>query len=230
MKDNENRRPMPQAEADGIIEGRNAVIEPCGPERPSTKFTWPRARRTRPWAHCLPGPGRRGRCGGGRPAEAGRHEPHPRPPGSHRPGRRPGIRQHPEHSGQRRRQGGAAPAGGVRRDLRPPQPGGHPPHRRVRRGPRLIIPKRRSAGLTAIVGKTSAGAVSYLPVARVANLTSALKDLKKQGVWIFGTAAGASTDLYSADLKGPAAIVIGSEGDGMSAWWRKTAIFWSASP
>ena len=80
----------------------------------------------------------------------------------------------------------------------------------------LIIPKRRSAGLTAIVGKTSAGAVSYLPVARVANLTSVLKDLKKQGVWIFGTAAGASTDLYSADLKGPAAIVIGSEGDGMS--------------
>lgn len=80
----------------------------------------------------------------------------------------------------------------------------------------LIIPKRRSAGLTAIVGKTSAGAVSYLPVARVANLTSALKDLKKQGVWIFGTAAGASTDLYSADLKGPAVIVIGSEGDGMS--------------
>ena len=80
----------------------------------------------------------------------------------------------------------------------------------------LIIPKRRSAGLTAIVGKTSAGAVSYLPVARVANLTSVLKDLKKQGVWIFGTAAGASTDLYSADLKGPAAIVIGAAGDGMS--------------
>ena len=80
----------------------------------------------------------------------------------------------------------------------------------------LIIPKRRSARLTAIVGKTSAGAVSYLPVARVANLTSVLKDLKKQGVWIFGTAAGASTNLYSADLKGPAAIVIGSEGDGMS--------------
>ena len=61
-----------------------------------------------------------------------------------------------------------------------------------------------------------AGAAARLPVARVANLTSALKDLKKQGVWIFGTAAGASTDLYSADLKGPAAIVIGSEGDGMS--------------
>jgi 23S rRNA (guanosine2251-2'-O)-methyltransferase len=80
----------------------------------------------------------------------------------------------------------------------------------------VIIPKRRSAGLTAIVGKTSAGAVSYLPVARVANITALLKDLKKQGVWIFGTAADGTTPLYEADLKGPAAIVIGSEGSGMT--------------
>ncbi|MBR5571801.1 MAG: 23S rRNA (guanosine(2251)-2'-O)-methyltransferase RlmB [Oscillospiraceae bacterium] len=80
----------------------------------------------------------------------------------------------------------------------------------------IIIPKRRSAGLTAIVAKTSAGAVSYLPVARVANLSATIKDLKKQGVWIFGTAADASTNLYDADLKSAAAIVIGSEGDGMS--------------
>lgn len=80
----------------------------------------------------------------------------------------------------------------------------------------VIIPKRRSAGLTAIVAKTSAGAVSYMPVARVANVSATLKELKKQGVWIFGTAADANTTLYDADLKGPAAIVIGSEGDGMS--------------
>ncbi|MBQ7485822.1 MAG: 23S rRNA (guanosine(2251)-2'-O)-methyltransferase RlmB [Oscillospiraceae bacterium] len=80
----------------------------------------------------------------------------------------------------------------------------------------VIIPKRRSAGLTAIVAKTSAGAVSYVPVARVANLTAALEDLKRQGVWIFGTAADGSVPLYEADLKGPAAIVIGSEGSGMS--------------
>ena len=80
----------------------------------------------------------------------------------------------------------------------------------------VIIPKRRSAGLTAIVAKTSAGAVSYIPVARVANLSATLKELKKQGVWIFGTAAGGSTSLYEADLKGPSAIVIGSEGNGMS--------------
>ena len=80
----------------------------------------------------------------------------------------------------------------------------------------VIIPKRRSAGLTAVVAKTSAGAVSYMPVARVPNMAALLKDLKKQGVWVFGTAAEGATALYDADLKGPAAIVIGSEGDGMS--------------
>ena len=80
----------------------------------------------------------------------------------------------------------------------------------------VIIPKRRSAGLTAIVAKTSAGAVSYMPVARVANISATLKELQDRGVWIFGTAADGNTTLYNADLKGAAAIVIGSEGDGMS--------------
>lgn len=80
----------------------------------------------------------------------------------------------------------------------------------------VIIPKRRSAGLTAVVAKTSAGAVSHVPVARVANLTACLKELKEQGLWIFGTAADGAVNLYQADLKGPAAIVIGSEGSGMS--------------
>ena len=79
----------------------------------------------------------------------------------------------------------------------------------------VIIPKRRSAGLTAVVAKTSAGAVSYVPVARVPNLTALLKELKDEGLWIFGTAADGDTNLYDADLKGPAAIIIGSEGDGM---------------
>ena len=80
----------------------------------------------------------------------------------------------------------------------------------------VIIPKRRSVGLTAVVAKTSAGAVSHLPVARVANLPSLLKQLKKEGLWIFGAAADGPVSLYEADLKGPAAIVIGSEGSGMS--------------
>ena len=89
----------------------------------------------------------------------------------------------------------------------------------------VIIPKRRSAGLTAIVAKTSAGAVSHVPVARVPNLPALLKDLKKQGVWVFGTAADGDTRLYDADLKGPAAIVIGSEGDGMGRLVAETCDF-----
>ena len=86
----------------------------------------------------------------------------------------------------------------------------------------VIIPKRRSAGLTAVVAKTSAGAVSHVPVARVANLTACLKELKEQGVWVYGTAADARQTIYQADLKGSAAIVIGSEGTGMSRLVRET--------
>ena len=79
----------------------------------------------------------------------------------------------------------------------------------------VIIPKRRSAGLTAVVAKTSAGAVAHVPGARVPNLPALLTELKEEGGWVFGTAADGTTPLYQADLKGPAAIVIGSEGTGM---------------
>ncbi len=94
----------------------------------------------------------------------------------------------------------------------------------------VIIPKRRSAGLTAIVAKTSAGAVSHLPVARVPNLTALLKELKEEGLWVFGTDAQGATPLYQADLKGPAAIVIGSEGDGMSRLVREECDFLLSIP
>lgn len=94
----------------------------------------------------------------------------------------------------------------------------------------VVIPKRRSAGLTAIVAKTSAGAVSYMPVARVPNIPALLKDLKKQGVWVFGTAAEGTTPLYDADLKGPAAIIIGSEGDGMTRLARENCDFLVSIP
>ena len=80
----------------------------------------------------------------------------------------------------------------------------------------VIIPKRRSVGLTAVVAKTSAGAIEYMPVARVSNIVNTIRDLKQQGVWVCGTAADGATGLYEADLTGPTAIVIGSEGQGMS--------------
>ncbi len=85
----------------------------------------------------------------------------------------------------------------------------------------VIIPKRRSVGLTATVAKASAGAVEYMKVARVTNITSAIQELKDKGVWVFGTAAEGSIPMYKADLTGPAAIVIGNEGDGMSQLVRK---------
>lgn len=85
----------------------------------------------------------------------------------------------------------------------------------------VIIPKRRSVGLTAVVAKASAGAVEYMKVARVTNINAAIQELKEKGVWIFGTAAEGSIPMYQADLTGPTAIVIGSEGDGMSPLVRK---------
>ena len=94
----------------------------------------------------------------------------------------------------------------------------------------VIIPKRRSAGLTAVVAKSSAGAVSYLPVARVPNIPALLKDLKKQGIWVFGAAAEGTVPLYGADFKGAAAIVIGSEGDGMTRLVRESCDFLVSIP
>lgn len=85
----------------------------------------------------------------------------------------------------------------------------------------VIIPKRRSVGLTATVAKSSAGAVEYMKVARVTNINAAITELKEKGVWIYGTAAEGSIPMYQADLTGPAAIVIGNEGDGLSPLVRK---------
>ena len=85
----------------------------------------------------------------------------------------------------------------------------------------VIIPKRRSVGLTATVAKASAGAMEYMKVAKVGNINDAIRDLKEKGVWVFGTAAEGSIPMYKADLAGPAAIVIGNEGDGMSPLVRK---------
>lgn len=78
----------------------------------------------------------------------------------------------------------------------------------------IVIPKRRSAGVTSIVDKTSAGAVEHMAVSRVANLTAAIKELKQAGLWIYGTAAEGG-GMWETDLKGPICLVIGSEGDGM---------------
>ena len=79
----------------------------------------------------------------------------------------------------------------------------------------VIIPKRRSAGLTSIVDKTSAGAAEHMAVARVPNLPAAIRELTEHGLWVYGTAAEAPASMWDTDLTGPLCLVIGSEGDGM---------------
>lgn len=88
----------------------------------------------------------------------------------------------------------------------------------------VIIPKRRSASLNATVFKTSAGAASYVPVARVSNLASCIDTLKDNGVWIYGTDAS-GTDYSETDFTGGVALVIGSEGFGMSKLIQKKCDF-----
>ena len=79
----------------------------------------------------------------------------------------------------------------------------------------VVIPKRRSAGLTAVVDKTSAGAAEYLPVARVPNIPAALEELKGRGLWVYGAAAEGSSPMWQTELTGPVCLVIGSEGEGL---------------
>ena len=89
----------------------------------------------------------------------------------------------------------------------------------------VIIPKRRSAGLTAIVDKSSAGAVEHMAIARVPNIPAAIKELKDRGVWIYGTAADGQSQLWETDLSGSIGLVIGSEGDGMGRLVRESCDF-----
>lgn len=80
----------------------------------------------------------------------------------------------------------------------------------------VIIPKHDSVGLTAACCKAAAGAEEYTPVVRAANLAKTIDELKERGVWITGADASGDRTLYEADLKGAAAVVIGSEGEGIS--------------
>lgn len=80
----------------------------------------------------------------------------------------------------------------------------------------VIIPKRRNASVNSTVSKVSAGATTYVKIARVNNLNDTIRKLKDAGLWVIGTDGSAKTMYYNQDLKGPLAIIIGSEGFGMS--------------
>ena len=80
--------------------------------------------------------------------------------------------------------------------------------------PGVIVPKNRAAGLTAVVAKTSAGALNFTPVARVTNLAKTIEELKKEGIWFVCADMGGTT-MYDLNLKGPIGLVIGNEGEGV---------------
>ena len=217
MRENDRQKPLPQAEADGIIEGRNAVIEALRSGENIDKIYLAKGETDKTLGHIAS----RAREKGIVVVEADRRK-------------LDGMSRTHAHQGvialaamreyvsvqsllDAAAEKGEAPLLVVCDEISDPHNLGAILRTAECAGAHgVVIPKRRSAGLTAIVAKTSAGAVSYMPVARVPNIPALLKELKKQGVWVFGTAADGNTTLYDADLKGPAAIVIGSEGSGMT--------------
>jgi len=93
----------------------------------------------------------------------------------------------------------------------------------------VIIPKRRAAGLTTAVAKASAGAINYIPVAKVTNMAKTIEDLKKSGMWfVCGDVDG--DIMYSLDLKGPVGLVIGNEGSGAGRLVKEKCDFIASIP
>ena len=93
----------------------------------------------------------------------------------------------------------------------------------------VIIPKRRAVGLTAIVAKTSAGALNYTPVAKVTNLSATMKELKDKGLWFVCADMGGEV-MYRQNLTGPIGLVIGNEGEGVSKLVRDNCDFITSIP
>ena len=93
----------------------------------------------------------------------------------------------------------------------------------------VIIPKRRAAGLTAVVARASAGALNYTPVAKVTNLTAAIKERKEKGLWFVCADMGGET-MYYLKLTGPIGLLIGNEGEGVSRLVREACDFTASIP
>lgn len=93
----------------------------------------------------------------------------------------------------------------------------------------VIIPKRRAAGLTATVAKTSAGALNYTPVAKVTNLGATIEELKEKGLWFVCADMGGTT-MYELNLRGPIGLVIGNEGEGVSRLVREKCDYIASIP
>lgn len=231
MKDTERRRPLPDAEADGVIEGRNAVIEALRVGTAIDKIYIAKGETDKTLGHIAS----RARDAGIVVVEADRRK-------------LDGISRTHAHQGvialaavreyvtvesilSAAAERGEPPLLVVCDEISDPHNLGAILRTAECAGAHgVIIPKRRSAGLTAVVDKTSAGALEHMAVARVPNLAAAIETLKKNGLWIYGTAAEGANELWKTDLTGPACIVIGSEGTGISRLVREKCDFLVSIP
>ena len=222
MRENETKKTLPEAEADGLIEGRNAVIEALRSGTAIDKIYLAKGETDKTLGHIAS----KARAAGIVVVEADRRK-------------LDNMSRTHSHQGvialaalreyvsvesllENAAAKGEAPLLVVCDEISDPHNLGAILRTAECAGAHgVIIPKRRSVGLTATVAKASAGAVEYMKVARVTNINNAIADLKEKGVWVFGTAAEGSIPMYKADLTIPAAIVIGNEGDGMSPLVRK---------
>ena len=93
----------------------------------------------------------------------------------------------------------------------------------------VIIPKRRSVGLTSTVAKTSAGALNYTPVAKVTNLVRTIEELKEKGIWFVCADMGGES-MYRLNLTGPIGMIVGNEGEGVSRLVREACDFTASIP
>ena len=187
IKDTENRRPLPDAEADGIIEGRNAVIEALRTETAIDKIYIAKGETDKTLGHIAS----KARAAGIVVVDADRRKLDAMSRTHAHQGviALAAVREYAtvEQILQSAAAKGEAPLLVVCDEISDPHNLGAILRTAECAGAHgVIIPKRRSAGLTAIVAKTSAGAVSYIPVARVPNIPALLKDLKKQGVGVYG--------------------------------------------
>ena len=226
MRDDKNRRPIQEAEADGLIEGRNAVTEALRSGTAIDKIYIARGETDAALGHIASTARNRGIV----VTEADRRK-------------LDGMSRTKSHQGviavaavreyasvddvlNAARERGEAPLIVVCDELSDPHNLGAVIRTAECAGAHgVVIPKHRSAGITAAADKASAGAAEHMLIARVPNLTAALETMKQRGLWIYGAEAGGGSPLWKTDMKGPICLVIGSEGAGMSRLVREACDF-----
>ena len=230
MRDNETRRPAPQAEADGLIEGRNAVIEALRAGTAIDKIYLAKGETDKTLGHIAS----KARAAGVVVVEADRRKLDAMSRTHAHQGviALAAVREYVsvESILDAAREKGEDPLLVVCDEISDPHNLGAIIRTAECAGAHgVIIPRRRAVGLTATVARTSAGALNYTPVARVTNLVKTMEELKEQGIW-FVCADMDGEPMYRLNLTGPIGLVIGNEGEGVGRLVKETCDFTASIP